>query len=52
MLYTRNPSKQQQAKHFSPTARVPYGGKLKRCGGVVKTTARRTMSIVLRQYIV
>ncbi|KPB55490.1 Uncharacterized protein AC511_4201 [Pseudomonas coronafaciens pv. oryzae] len=43
---------QQQAKRCSPTGHASQGAMLKRCGGAVKTTARRTMSIVLRQYIV
>ncbi|RMR11147.1 hypothetical protein ALP92_04606 [Pseudomonas syringae pv. primulae] len=52
MLYTRNPAMQQQAKHFSPNRRALCGGMLKRSGGAGKSTARRTVTIVLRHYMV
>ncbi|RMO77513.1 hypothetical protein ALQ36_04203 [Pseudomonas syringae pv. primulae] len=52
MLYTRNTAMQQQAKHFSPNERALHGGMLKHCGAVGKSTARRTVTIVLRHYMV
>ncbi|KPX09164.1 hypothetical protein ALP16_100663 [Pseudomonas savastanoi] len=52
MLYTRKPWTQQQAKHFDPNESALRGGMLKQCGGTGKSTARRTVTIVLRQYMV
>ncbi|POP66882.1 hypothetical protein CXB35_21290 [Pseudomonas syringae] len=52
MLYTRKPRAQQQAKHFDPNDHASRSGMLKHCGGTGKSTARRSMTIVLRQYMV
>ncbi|PYD04922.1 hypothetical protein DND90_13260 [Pseudomonas syringae pv. maculicola] len=43
---------QQQVKHFSPNRRALCGGMLKHSGGTGKSTARRTVTIVLRHYMV
>ncbi|PBP96561.1 hypothetical protein CCL24_15125 [Pseudomonas congelans] len=43
---------QQQAKHFAPNDRASRSGMLKHSGGTGKSTARRAVTIVLRQYMV